>query len=410
MDYLRRRKIVREIDEKFDNKLGKTLEDIYRIQNGAVSINSLAQLLEGQKGLLGQIANVYNIDISGLTFEGQIYKLKKDKVIPSIIKNHLNNLRIHDNDIKHENASYTLKEAEILIAEVEAIFEWFYCKCERGPHLPAIFESNTILVAQVAFSKTVLGLADVGEIDNVKIKKIRILESDEFFHPQGFNFFRTTLSLFANGSRPEGNVISLSCPVNAEGIRQEHPSWQYWPTNVKEGLGLNTDTLIVNDAAAFGFSSDIREVNDRALVLILGIGIGGCILRNENGYPQIKPIEFGNEQFTLSGVSGSLHSLIGGDYFDKITRGGSYDSDQVIGSFSRRVIELIKILTKRYGIGNVVVGGYRSLFLSVPTLIRDLSFEQVSIKVLPNDEDLVNAMAKAWIYKFQNHHNFYSMP
>lgn len=397
-----------EIDKTFDNKMGNALQVIDKLEDPSISVVALVRLLEGKAGLLGQIAIAYNDKFEAPDFYSQIKELSDKKYIPEKIQLSLNSLRKHQNLIKHSNesiANYSVDDALRIREEVLSILEWFYCECEKGPKLKSISQPLMIITAQVGHRRTILGQAEIDDRGNVEVKKMKVIESAEFFRERGFDLLRCALSIFTNGSKPEGYVISLASPVDRDGRRLESHGWQYWPTDVISALDLKKPTVVLNDALAFSFVVDVKTINEPILILTLGSGIGCSILKYNNGLPVVRPIELGEKKYTIENVTGPVHELLGWKYFEDIHKDNSYHYGKIMSTFTGRVAEFIKILSKENTFNSIIIGGGRSVFLSQDTLRRYLNPPNMPFQVLSDDEHIIRASAQAWRYKIQENHN-----
>ncbi len=399
------------IDKLFNNQMGRVLENSENLQQGVESILALVRFLEGESGILGQIAAAYNDELKSQKFVEQIKELGEKKYIPKKIKVTLDYLRLHSNLARHpgeEYNKYSIEEIERLKLEFLEILNWFYCECDKGPKYASIMLPLLIVTAQVGHRRTLFGVVSINDREKCKVEKINVIESHEFFRERGFDLFRGALSIFRNGYNPQGYAISLACPVDRDGRRLISNDWSYWPTDVTTSLDISADTsLIMNDAFAFGFTANFTRPNERTLVLTLGSGVGCAIARNDNGNLIVKPIELGIEQYTIDNLTGHAYELIGWKYFEDLHTNNTYDYPRIVLEYTRRVAGFINVLRKKYMFDSVILGGGRSVYLSSEMLKRDFGLANIPINILSDDKNIIKALAIAWTCKIKDNLTIY---
>jgi hypothetical protein len=398
------------IEKEFDGQLELALDNVDQFQNASRSVGSLVRLLEGKVGLLGKIARAYGDELNGDKFVSQINELVEKKYIPEKIKNSLHFVRTQYNLVKHSEESLsplTVDDAARIGEEVRAIIKWYYCKCDKGPKLPSIYLPTVLVTAQVGHQRTILGLVEIDDDGNVEIKKNKIIASDDFFRGRGFDFFRVVLSIFTNGANPEGYAFSLACPVDRDGNRLKSYTWREWPTDITSIFNRKLKSLVVNDAFALGFAVDIKDKNETTLVLTLGSFIGCAFVKNETGFHLIKPKEIGHLKFDVDNASGGANELIGEEYFKGIHADDTYDYSKIVSIFTRRLIDIIHDLKKTNLFSSVIIGGGRSVFISHEIIKKDLASMNISAQILSDEEHIIKALGKAWVYKYRDNFDYY---
>ncbi len=399
-----------EIDKHFDYLMGKALRDLEKLEDASSSVVAMVRLLEGERGLIGQIAVANNYKFKSTLFSDQIAELSEKRFIPKNIKNNLNFVRSQENIVKHPDDrlnNFKLEDAIQIREQVLSIMKWFYCECDKGPKHKHFFLPTLVVAAQVGHRRTILGLSEIDDNDNIEIRKMKVLDSDDFLRERGRDLFRCALSIFTNSSSPSGYAISLSCPTDRDGRLLKLSEFNYWPSDIVTDMKLNPKTLVLNDAVAFAFAEDINQNYQPTLVLTLGSGVGCAVARIDQGLPLIKPIELGETRYTMDKNSGSAHQLLGWKYFVDLHKDPSYDYSKIVSTYTGRVAELIYILKKTLLFDSVLLGGGRSVYVSSDILKRDIRLAGMPIHILSDEEHIIRALAKAWTFKFQENHNFY---
>jgi hypothetical protein len=121
--------------------LRQALRTLRAADNPPGAIIHVSRLLEGERGLLGEIALAAGHKLRGYDLNAQIEELAGKGIVPAEIASDLHWIRVRANKARHnmEKAMLTARDGEVALDRALRIVEWFYCEWEKGPCAESIY-------------------------------------------------------------------------------------------------------------------------------------------------------------------------------------------------------------------------------------------------------------------------------
>ena len=133
-----------EVEAGFRDELQTALRTLRDAGNIPGTILSLSRMIEGERGLLGRVAEACGRKLKGYTLDPQIQELAEKGIIPGELASDLHWLRVRATKARHniEKLELKLDDAETALGRVLRVLEWFYCEYPHGPCLTELYTDN----------------------------------------------------------------------------------------------------------------------------------------------------------------------------------------------------------------------------------------------------------------------------